>query len=329
MSVAHLEPAVYVNNNGNLTFDAPLGEYTPFDLLHTNRLIVAQFFGDVDTRAGNLVTFGTGTVAGHQAFAANWPGVGCYATITSVLNFFQVVLINRSDVAPGDFDIEFNYKQIEWETGRASGGSSSCQGGSSARVGFNLGTGLPGTSFELAGSAVPGSFLDSNEFTGPVKNRLNSSQPGRYLFQVRQGVRPPSTPTGINVTVGDKFVLVFWNPAPEAIDRFIVGVSTYNGNTFDPIGDFETVPQNNALFGGYLFVDSFPNGTPVANGTVYSVIVRSEHNGVQSAPSDRWFAIPGQLAVPKPAGPLFFLHGFNSSGETFGPTLDFLSSTLV
>src|ERR1019366_4889364 len=151
---------VYINNNGNLTFDSPLSTYTPFPLSTTQHVIIAPFFADVDTRVGNVVTYGEGTVDGHAAFAATWPGVGCYAETTSVLNYFQVVLINRSDVDSGDFDIEFNYDSIQWESGQASGGSASCQGGSAARVGFSNGSNVPGSSFELPGSGVPGSFLD-------------------------------------------------------------------------------------------------------------------------------------------------------------------------
>src|SRR4051812_16284404 len=38
--------SVYVNNNGNLTFDAPLPTYTPFGLQKTSREIIAPFFAD-------------------------------------------------------------------------------------------------------------------------------------------------------------------------------------------------------------------------------------------------------------------------------------------
>jgi hypothetical protein len=103
--------SLFVNNNGNVTFDFPLHTYTPFGLTSTGQVIIAPFFADVDTRVGNVVTFGTGTVNGRPAFGVNWPVVGCFDRITSVLNFFQVVLINRDDIAAGDFDIEFNYDQ--------------------------------------------------------------------------------------------------------------------------------------------------------------------------------------------------------------------------
>jgi hypothetical protein len=187
--------SAFVNNNGNLTFDAPLSTFTPFNLTTTGRVIVAPYFADVDTRVGNVLTYGQGVADGRPAFGVTWPGVGCFAGNVSVLNFFQVVLIDRSDVSPGDFDIEFNYDSIEWETGQASGGNVVCQGGSAARVGYSSGSGLAGTFFELPGSGIPGAFLDNNPVTGLVHNTLNSLQPGRYVFPVRSGT---------SVTVVDK-----------------------------------------------------------------------------------------------------------------------------
>ena len=85
---------LYINNNGNVTFDSALSTYTPFDLTSTSRVIIAPYFSDVDTRIGNEVRYGRGTVDGHNAFAVNWPGVGCYDKITTVLNYFQVILID-------------------------------------------------------------------------------------------------------------------------------------------------------------------------------------------------------------------------------------------
>jgi hypothetical protein len=182
---------LYVNNNGNVTFDLPLATFTPFNLTTTGRVIIAPFFGDVDTRnlATDAVTysFGAGSVDGRHAFGVNWLDVGYYNQRADKLNNLQLVLIDRSDIAPGDFDIEFNYDRIQWETGDASGGFNGL-GGSSARAGFSNGTGAPGTSFELPGSAVNGAFLDSNLTTGLIHNSLNSTQLGRYLFQVRNGV---------------------------------------------------------------------------------------------------------------------------------------------
>lgn len=185
---------VYVNNNGNITFDQPLSTFTPFGITNNTTKIIAPFFADVDTAvAGSSpVTYGTGTVGGRSAFGVNWVNVRCYATEAGGLNSFQLVLIDRSDIGAGDFDIEFNYGQIQWETGRASGGDTSCQGGSAPHIGYSNGS---NASFELQGSGTPGYFLDAladgqANPTGLIYNSRNSLQSGRYIFEVRNGNAP-------------------------------------------------------------------------------------------------------------------------------------------
>lgn len=182
--------SAYINTNGNITFDSPLSTFTPFDLTSTSREIIAPFFADVDTRfAGNAITFGNGTVGGQNAFGVNWIGVDYFGSSVSHTNqnSFQLILTDRSDIAAGDFDIEFNYDQIQWEAGTASGGNANGLGGSCARAGFSNGTGNAGTFFELSGSASCGSFLDSNGAAGLIHNNLNSNVLGRYDFFARNG----------------------------------------------------------------------------------------------------------------------------------------------
>jgi hypothetical protein len=179
---------VFVNNNGNVTFVNGLGQFTPFGLTtNLGTEIIAAFFADVDTRVppSGLVQYGTDVVDGRSAFGVNYFNVGYFNQRTDRLNTFQLVLIDRSDVGPGDFDIEFNYRQVHWETGDASGGVNGL-GGQSARVGFSRGTGVAGTFFELPGSGANGAFLDG----GPnalVTGMFNSTVPGRYRFAVRNG----------------------------------------------------------------------------------------------------------------------------------------------
>jgi hypothetical protein len=55
---------------------------------------------------------------------------------------WQLVLVDRLDTGTGNFDIEYRYAQIQWETGDFSGGSGGL-GGQSARVGYTAGTALP------------------------------------------------------------------------------------------------------------------------------------------------------------------------------------------
>jgi uncharacterized repeat protein (TIGR01451 family) len=177
---------LYLNNNGNVTFDTPLSTYTPFPIISTTHVIIAPFFADVDTRVGNTVTFGSGTVNGHNAWGVNWPGVGCYNSNGSVLDYFQLILIDRPDTGAGNFDIMFNYDQIQWDTGQASGGDSACLGISgSARAGYSNGI---DSSFELPGSGISSALLDSNFGTGLIHHSLNcAGQLGCYVFGVRNG----------------------------------------------------------------------------------------------------------------------------------------------
>jgi hypothetical protein len=184
----------YVNNNGNITFDAALATFTPFGLVGTRREIIAAFFADVDTRpeGTQLVTYGIDTVNGKRAFGVNYIDVGYYNIHADKLNSFQLILIERSDTGAGNFDIEFNYQRISWETGDASGGVNGF-GGTPAAVGWSNGSGEPGTSFELEGSLQPGAFLDGAR-RGLTRNRLNSTVVGRYVFRARDGqVLPPLT----------------------------------------------------------------------------------------------------------------------------------------
>jgi len=176
---------VYVNNNGNITFDQPLSEFSPLPIPQIPNVMIAPFWADVDTRVGAVVTYGQDTVNGRPAFGVNYVNVGYYNQHVDKLNSFQVVLIGRSDLGAGFFDIEMNYSSIQWETGDASGGSNGF-GGTSARVGFTNGSNTNGTYFELPGSGINGAFLDG----GPnslVANSVNSGVAGRYVYPVRAG----------------------------------------------------------------------------------------------------------------------------------------------
>ncbi len=118
--------AAFVNNNGNITFSGALEAFTPVPLQNTQAgAIIAPFWADVDTRPSQsgVVAYSSGAlIDGHKCFAVTWPDVGYFARRTERLNAFQLVLIERADVGTGNFDVEFNYEKVEWETGMASRG---------------------------------------------------------------------------------------------------------------------------------------------------------------------------------------------------------------
>ncbi|HWH35787.1 MAG TPA: nidogen-like domain-containing protein [Acidimicrobiales bacterium] len=184
--------SLYVNNNGNVTFGEELGTFTPFALTADTPPIIAPFFADVDTRGAgsSLVTYGTipasPAFGGRDVFCVNWRDVGYFSSQDDKLNDFQLLLVDRSDVAAGDFDIYFNYEQILWETGSASGGTDGF-GGSSAGAGYAGGTGSPSSFFELPCSRINGACLDSNAATGLHNTSTNSTLAGRHIFAIRSG----------------------------------------------------------------------------------------------------------------------------------------------
>jgi hypothetical protein len=183
-----------VNNNGNVTFEDPLYEFDPTDLASLGIKIIAPFWADVDTRntGSDVVRFGTNVVDGHNAFGVDWVNVGYFVRdvggYTNLLSC-QLVIINRSDIATNDFDMEFNYDKVQWQWGSVSEDIP-------ARAGYADGG---ANSYELPGSGVDGAFLDSNFDTGliyhsmdgPRTNLLSSPVSGRYRFFFRNGVPLP------------------------------------------------------------------------------------------------------------------------------------------
>jgi hypothetical protein len=183
----------YVNNNGNITFTQSLGTYTP-SAISSGAFgpIIAAFFADVDTRGSqsDVVRYGSATLNGQNVFGVNYINVGVYSG-QNILNSFQMILTGRSDVAAGDFDIQFNYDRVLWEAGTASGAPSGGLGGTSALVGYWTSATSNAT---LAGSLVNGALIDG----GPnalISGSRNSTVLGQYNFQVRGGTVVPPNPT--------------------------------------------------------------------------------------------------------------------------------------
>lgn len=177
--------STYVNNNGNITFDGGMSTYTPAAISNGSfGPIIAAFFADVDTRGAgsNPVTYGAAMLDGYKVFGVNYIRVGVYSQ-QPIYNSFQMILTDRSDIAAGDFDIQFNYDTIVWDQGSVS------------NVSALAGYWTSGTSnYTLPGSLTSGALLDSGPAaTSLVQNSLNSNVLGQYNFSVRGGVVQPPT----------------------------------------------------------------------------------------------------------------------------------------
>jgi hypothetical protein len=292
---------VYVNNNGNVTFDAPLGTYTPFNLLSTQQVIVAPFFADIDTRGlGSDVvhySYGDATYNGRPAFCVDWVNVGYYSGHTDKLNSVQLLLVDRSDVGAGDFDIIMNYDQIQWEAGDASGGSGGL-GGSPARVGYSNGS---TRSFEVPGSGFSGAFLDSNTETGLIHHSRDSVQPGRYTFQVRSGEAP------VGGTLSGRVYANTVAPANALFGAFVQVCSAAGDchvSTTDTSGQYLV----SGLAGGQYTVTAFPPGSStLLQGTIGPLTLGS---GLTLANQDVVLTGP----TPPPAGTTITNRGTGAGG---------------
>lgn len=219
---------LYVSDNGLVSFWRPITTFSEF-VLNSNieTPVIAPFHADVDTSRGNTVSYGRGTVEIEEGgelieckvFFINYIDVGYFSQRQDKLNSFQLVIIDRSDRAENDFDMEFNYNKIRWETGEAQGGVDGL-GGTTARVGFSKGTGIPGTFYEFEGSGVPGAFLD-NSTTALIARNRNSKAMGRLRFPVIEGEPQISYGSPVYVegsgSINYNIDMDMWDPASQNI----------------------------------------------------------------------------------------------------------------
>lgn len=155
---------LYINNNGNVSFDAPWGTFTATPFPTASFAMVAPFWGDVDTRGDDGLGLNGGTVEykiTSTALYVNWSDVGYFNSYTDKHNSFQLIITDGTDPVIGvGKNVSFCYKEMEWTTGDASGGSGGF-GGSPAVVGSNRGNGVDfiqfGT-FDQPGGAYDGPF---------------------------------------------------------------------------------------------------------------------------------------------------------------------------
>lgn len=183
-----------VNTNGVISFLRTVSTYTPDPFpLDGDRRLVAIFWADVDTTKGGKVWYRESTnqttlerasqevrdyfpsffrFQATWVFIATWDNVafyGCYRC--DKRNTFQEILITNGQHS---FTI-FNYKNITWTTGTASGGNRNTGlGGTPAQVGFNAGDGK--IFYAVNASRTP-AILGINHMS-------NINIPGKFAFRI-------------------------------------------------------------------------------------------------------------------------------------------------
>jgi hypothetical protein len=128
----------FANNNGNISFNAGIPQFTPSGPQGAAQPIISPFFADVDTRnpASGLMNLRTDIA---NEIIVTWDQVGYFGGHADKLNSFQLVLRGPGFTIPaGEGPIGFWYRDMQWETGDASGGSGGF-GGTPGAVGFGDG----------------------------------------------------------------------------------------------------------------------------------------------------------------------------------------------
>ena len=176
----HNYTSLYINNNGNITFNGPSSTFTPLTInAGLNNPIIAAFWGDVDTRGAGQVYYNLDAVDGVMTIT--WDHVGYYNQHTDLLNSFQIVLVSEGG---GNFDIMYRYAQIQWTFGQASNGAP-------ARAGYSAGNGT--NYLELPQSGNSTALLSLPTTPG------NTGVAGVDGFQVQNGNVAPSAVTSNGV----------------------------------------------------------------------------------------------------------------------------------
>lgn len=155
---------LYINNNGNISFDAPWSTFTATGFPTASFAMVAPFWADIDTRGDDGFGLNGGTVKYKitpTAMFVNWDDCGYYAMHTDKKVSLQLIITDGSDPIIGvGKNVSFCYKQMDWTTGDASSGVNGF-GGFPAVVGANRGNGVDfiqfGT-FDQPGAAYDGPF---------------------------------------------------------------------------------------------------------------------------------------------------------------------------
>lgn len=137
-----VQTEVYINNNGNLSFDGGYCTYTATGFPVLGFPMVAPFWADVDTRS-DLDNCGVVWMKqGPNYLAVTYDHVGYYDLNTDKLCTFQVIISDGMYEPMGiGNNVCFCYGDMQWTTGDASGGVEGF-GGVPAVVGVNKGDGI-------------------------------------------------------------------------------------------------------------------------------------------------------------------------------------------
>ncbi|MFA7274019.1 MAG: nidogen-like domain-containing protein [Crocinitomicaceae bacterium] len=248
--------ALYINSNGNVTFNAPMISYSSTAFPSLGDQIIAPFWGDVDV-TGGLGTISYEITATHMII--NWNNVGYFPSSGDKRNNFSLVLTDGNDPIISGGNVAFLYGDMQWTTGSASGGTGGF-GGIPATAGANKGDNINYfliARFDHAGSDFDGA-LGGNDGISWLDNR-------EFYFDFCSTDNVAPVPLGIGscdtvriCSLGDTADIPFIFLSPEATQSTTITVTSATLTTLQVLTN---VPGNTATASLRII------GTPAMAGT--------------------------------------------------------------
>jgi len=283
---------LYINNNGNITFDVPVSVFSAVGFPSANYDMVAPFWADVDTRntASGLVYY----KITPTYMIVQWDSVGYYSEQVDRRCTFQLIITNGSDaILPPGNNIAFCYGSMNWTTGGASCTSNSCTYNSNtytctpfcgvpATVGANNGTN--GSYFQMGRFDHPGV-----DYSGAYSNDgVNWLDYQSIYFNSCASTNIPPISSGLNncdtikiCHIGDTLLLhpLFLSPESGQTTTLSINlngtpgasiISNDSGNTANALIQIIATSANAGV--NTITITATDNGVPVGITTVNAII---------------------------------------------------------
>lgn len=262
--------SIYINNNGNVSIDAPYFQFSADSFPSPNFVMIAPFWGDVDTRnAGSGLVYYQLT---SSHLIVQWEDVGYYNSMADKKNTFQLIMTDGIDqLLPPNANVSFCYKDMAWTTGAASGGVGGF-GGIPATVGINQGNGTDYIQigrFDTVGTQYDGPYgnVDGVDFLDNQQFILNSCLSGSNVPPILNSQQVCDT---VTVCENDTILITGTFLSPEAgqitscsVGSLMTGLSVIQnvpGNTVDWIVQIIGLPSNLGM--NRFDLVGTDNGTP-------------------------------------------------------------------
>ena len=287
--------SVYINNNGNISFNVTYGTFTPLIFPNNQFTMLCPFWADVDTRnpASGIVSY----QISPTHLVVRWENVGYFNSMADKLNDFQLIITEGTDpIIPGGNNVAFSYGDMQWTTGSASGGVNGF-GGSPAIVGANQGNGINSImvgTFDHAGTDYDGPFGNPDGISWLDNKTLlfNVCQSTTNLAPVPDASL--SFCDTIFVCIGDSLSLNMSLLSPEQGQTTVITIDTTGVPDFIL---YSNTPGNTAVINASFYatldnvgmntitITATDDGTPVAQNVIeYNIFVSQITNNQSSTP---------------------------------------------